>query len=78
MFSARCEYRMSLRADNSDMRVTELAYNAGVVNYPRSLSRIFKFYPDYLPRLWLFLFRLNWDLPLSEVIGNEAPEQYVC
>jgi len=35
MFTARCEYRISLRSDNADARLTERAYNAGVVSQKR-------------------------------------------
>jgi len=35
MFSARCEYRMLLRADNADIRLTKLAAKTGVVSEAR-------------------------------------------
>lgn len=35
MFTARCEYRISLRADNADSRLTARAFRAGVVSEER-------------------------------------------
>lgn len=35
MFTARCEYRISLRADNADSRLTARAFKAGVVSQKR-------------------------------------------
>lgn len=35
MFSSRCEFRISLRAENADLRLTEKAYQANIVSEER-------------------------------------------
>jgi tRNA uridine 5-carboxymethylaminomethyl modification enzyme len=40
MFTSRCEYRMSVRADNCDLRLTEKAHAVGAVRHPARLQRM--------------------------------------
>ena len=60
MFTSRSEYRLFLRSDNADMRLTELGYRAGCVN-PNRYS-VFKAKKQAVDELRQLSHQLNTDI----------------
>ena len=67
MFTSRAEYRLSLRADNADARLTQIGINIGVVHHSR--SRIFTKKLNKIKELSNSLKTLNISPNQSEKFG---------
>jgi tRNA uridine 5-carboxymethylaminomethyl modification enzyme len=52
LFTSRAEYRLRLRQDNADLRLSELAYNLGIL--PEEKFRVFREYRDQLNHVTAF------------------------
>jgi len=80
MFTSRAEYRLMLREDNADLRLTELGHRMGLVDEAR--WRAFNDYRDALGRLEEVL-RDNWVRPgeaaaqaLEPLLDNAVSREY--
>jgi len=73
MFTSRAEYRLSLRADNADLRLTKVGYDAGLVTSTERVDML----EERETLIQESLFRLqNFDIPVDKWMefGGDAFE----
>ena len=69
MFTSRAEHRLRLRGDNADRRLTEIGWNAGLVDAER--WKIFREKMDAIEQLAAFLRESRVRLPAGGTISAE-------
>ncbi|CCH63000.1 hypothetical protein TBLA_0I03470 [Henningerozyma blattae CBS 6284] len=75
MFTSRSEFRISVRADNADFRLTEMAFNLGVIGPGRwnKYNNIKSMYTEIYDKLQLFKDSgRNWRNRLAKNIGDTS------